>query len=196
VEAGANTEARTQGGCTPLLVASNHPGYLKKEEEHNMLCAIRELASLGADTEARNIFNRTCLLEAIDSGNFEAVPVLLECGASTMVKAVGKEAVEQPLHCALRMGWLATIKILVEYGADTGARTGEFASPLDYFLDQRKYHLDEWKYLFDHFAQMGRDFPCLSYTGRIDDFWPAMMDAFTDKGVEEVMRLLRPRTSP
>jgi len=109
-------------------------------------------------------------------------------------KKVGKKVVEQPLHCALRVGWLATIKDLVEYDADTGARTGEFASPLGYFLDQRKYHL-EWKYFFDQFAQMGLDFSCPSCTGQIEGIWP-MTDALTDKGVEEVMRLLRPKASP
>ncbi|KAI5855420.1 ankyrin repeat-containing domain protein [Tricharina praecox] len=185
VEAGADIEARTLSSwCTPLWVASHCAGWEDPRRKRNTLEAIRELVALGADIEAKDFkSDLTCLMEAIESGYVKAVPVLLGCGASTKVKGKRGRNEPQPLHFALRKGWLATIRDLVEHGADIEATIGcipniYVGSPLEYFHYERQEYIDT-----------------LARTGRqIGDISPPMKDAFTDEGVEEVVRLLTPKT--
>lgn len=67
------------------------------------------------------------LARACESGNIEAIRLLLAAGAD--VNARRKNG-STPLHCACAEGHTAIVRLLLEHGADIGARNDDGHSPL------------------------------------------------------------------
>ncbi len=105
IKLGANVNARTQNGATPLMLATASRSFV------GMLDLIRA----GASVNCRDRSGRTPLFIAAANGDFVAVRILLEHGADPNLKGpMGMT----PLMIAARDGHRAVVELLLASGAD------------------------------------------------------------------------------
>ncbi len=109
LRAGADPEARSEGGRTPL-----HRATINGNAD-----AIAALLEAGADPEVRNEGGRTLLHGAAYWGHADAIAALLEGGADPNARDEGGDT---PLHGAAYWGHADAIAALLEGGADPNAR--------------------------------------------------------------------------
>ena len=114
LQAGADLEARAEGGITPLHVAA-----VTGNAE-----AIAALAAAGAHLEARNVGGLTPLHIAITA---EAIAALVDAGADLEARA---ESGFTPLHVAANAGTAEAIEALLHAGAHLEARNVGGLTPL------------------------------------------------------------------
>jgi len=118
IENGADIEARTNQGATPLLMAAQQGANV----------AVRFLLDRGADIEARDNEGNTPLHLAADNGHQETVTILLEHGAD--IEARKQKNLFTPLAGAAWFGHTECIKVLLDRGADIEARDNGGNTPL------------------------------------------------------------------
>ncbi|MBC6404098.1 MAG: ankyrin repeat domain-containing protein [Hyphomonadaceae bacterium] len=116
--AGAEVEARTEGGETPLHLAA-----LGGNAE-----TVTALVDAGADVEAREEDNRTPLHVAAAGGTAETVTALVKAGADVEAR---EEDNRTPLHWAALSGNAETVAALVKAGANIRAKTSAGSLPAD-----------------------------------------------------------------
>jgi hypothetical protein len=95
--------------------------------------SICQLLDLGADVNASSAGGFPSLFNAIDArrgDHLAVVDLLLHYGARTDQRGVNDWT---PLHHAVARGDVGAVKLLIEHGADAGARTriDDFTSPLE-----------------------------------------------------------------
>ena len=105
VDAGADVNARSKQGMTPLLIAANNAGSTE---------IVRFLLSKGAKVEG------TVLIGAANSGDLELVRLLIDKGAD--VNAATKRG-DTALQFAASVGNVTMVKLLLDKGADVNAAT-------------------------------------------------------------------------
>lgn len=105
VDAGADPNARNEGGATPLMVAV----------KNNRVALVRILVAAGADPNAQNEGGTTFLITAVEEGDGEIVRALIDAGAHPDGK--GKYD-RTALRSAAERGDVEIAKMLVEAGAD------------------------------------------------------------------------------
>jgi len=123
--AGADVNARTQDGWTPLLVAA----------AHGTADTIAALMESGADMEVRTGEVWTPLHVAARFGTAETVAAFIEAGADTEARDGSGWT---PLHMAAAYGAAETVAVLIESGADPGARNRNGRFPADLAEDNPK----------------------------------------------------------
>jgi len=107
----ANVNATSKTGDTALMVASRYGTHVP---------IIKILIKAGADIDyIRPEYGSTALIRAVGSHEYYAVKALLLAGANPNIQG---DAGETALHCAVKGGgdgrFIATVEILLEYGAD------------------------------------------------------------------------------
>ncbi|KAM0722171.1 hypothetical protein Q7P37_001612 [Cladosporium fusiforme] len=110
VEAGERINHRDLLQATPLFKAAG-----EGDAEF-----VRWAIAKGADLEAKNNKKATPLYEAISRGNSEIVTILLEAGASHMIKVPPGNY--SPLGLAALRGRNKSAKVLLQHGADPNAK--------------------------------------------------------------------------
>ena len=128
LEAGADVNARTRSGLTPLhLVAQadrDYDGYRKWGGSAGRAAAAA-LLDAGADVNARDADGETPLHKAVQQEDDSAVFVvtlLLEAGADVNARTNDGQT---PLHQAASLGSVAALAALLEAGAEVDARTND-----------------------------------------------------------------------
>ncbi|BAU48876.1 ankyrin [Sulfurifustis variabilis] len=110
LEKGAEVDARASNGWTALMIASAS-GYAD-------LAAV--LVDAGANVDAADIYGWTPLMRAIHEGRTEVVRLLVKRARPTL--EARDEADATALHHAAVVGSLESARLLLERGADRGAR--------------------------------------------------------------------------
>ena len=115
---GADVNARDNSGRTPLMFVSGKQGI----EMHALLL------KNGADAKAADKDGRTALYIAVDGGNTLVANLLVSHGADVnapwYTTILGKRLPwYTPLHTAVLKANIDVVKVLVELGADVGAKT-------------------------------------------------------------------------
>ena len=106
VEKGANVNARSKQGRTPLIIAAAHDGNSE---------TVKLLIEKGADVSARTQRENSALHEAADANDTESVKLLLAKGADINAKnAFG----DTPLMYAATHGNVEVMKLFLAKGAD------------------------------------------------------------------------------
>ncbi|KAJ8281063.1 hypothetical protein GJAV_G00063080 [Gymnothorax javanicus] len=96
----------------------------------------------GVDVNAKNVFGRTPL-QVMMMGSTIVARLLLEHGANPNVS--DSSTGSTPLHDAAREGFLDTVEILIQFGADRSARDFGNRRPID--LAREKGYRDVVSYL-------------------------------------------------
>ena len=126
VESGADLNARSAGGWTPLHMAALY----------SQPAVIKTLLEVGADPNARSKDGRAPLHMALGydkykkedhNRDFEVVAALLEAGADPNARNSGRWT---PLHSAADTGQLPVIQALLVAGGDPNVRSGDGRTPL------------------------------------------------------------------
>jgi ankyrin repeat protein len=112
IEKGANVNAASQSGFTPLVFAT-----VKDDAE-----SIRHLVAAGADPNTTLPSGARAVNVAAAYGNTAAALALIESGAD--VNAADRSG-NTPLHAAAQQGDLPLVKALLAKGADPNARTAK-----------------------------------------------------------------------
>lgn len=134
VENGADINAPTKNGNTPLYIAAGS----------NHLDIVKYLASEGADVDARTRFHVTALYIATHKGLTEVVKYLIDQNAEVNpVDIFGTP----PLYYAAEIGALDCVKCLVERGALVNLANRNKSTPL--LAAAARGRLDVVKYLVD-----------------------------------------------
>ncbi|KAL8903534.1 MAG: hypothetical protein Q9207_003868 [Kuettlingeria erythrocarpa] len=108
---GANTEAKMDSGFTPLLIVA------RDGHSHS----VEILLTSGANIESKSIQNVRPLCIAAQQGHARCVELLLNSGANT--EAENQELGKTSLHCAVEVGNVQIIKMLLAHGANPLARS-------------------------------------------------------------------------
>ncbi|XP_008410246.1 cyclin-dependent kinase 4 inhibitor B [Poecilia reticulata] len=98
---------------------------------------VKSLLQKGAPVNGVNSFGRTAL-QVMMMGSSEVARLLLTSGADPNV--ADRSTGATPLHDAARTGFLDTVKLLVEAGADRQARDKDSCLPVD--LARQSGHTD------------------------------------------------------
>lgn len=112
VQHGANVDARSQLGRTPLLVASTYAGNAE---------VVQLLLAAGASANDRDQFGETALTSASKRGDAKLVEILIAAGADVATSGGGFMP-RPPLAWAAEEGNVATIATLLKHGADKDAK--------------------------------------------------------------------------
>ncbi|KAL6110763.1 cdkn2b [Pungitius sinensis] len=89
---------------------------------------VKTLLQAGASVNGANRFGRTAL-QVMMMGSLPVAQVLLKHGADPNV--TDRSSGATPLHDAARTGFLDTVRLLVEFGADPQARDNRQCQPVD-----------------------------------------------------------------
>lgn len=114
LDSGADVNATTRSGDTPLVWGGAHPEI------------VRLLAARGADLNAHGK-DRPSALHVAAGANVESARILIEAGADVRAIGVSKRT---PLHEAAKQGSAETIRRLVDRGAVVDALDADSTSPL------------------------------------------------------------------
>lgn len=114
IAAGADVNAKGEGGMTPLMTAA-HLGHLQ---------IVRDLLAAGADVRAEDDRGYTALFHAcynpeLDRGFADVVKVLIDAGSDIEHKIVYGV---RPLMLAAGAGEAEVVDVLIKAGADVKAR--------------------------------------------------------------------------
>jgi ankyrin repeat protein len=117
---GADIEAVDEQNNTPLL-AGAHRGRAWN---------VKDLVDAGANVAHRNVYGRSALDLAINSGDIETVLILIqtECSLDASQEAKGIT----PLHRAAKKGFVEIAKALIDAGARVNAVAADGMTPLHY----------------------------------------------------------------
>ena len=113
----ANPNARSPYDWTPLMTAC----------QRNNVDIVRLLLRRGAKPNLRNIHGDTAIIFAANLDHVSVVEALVEAGAN-LNGGFGQSA----LHIAAQCGAKATVKFLLQAGADPNFRRPGFLTPLEY----------------------------------------------------------------
>lgn len=113
----ANPDARSPYDWTPLMTAC----------QRNNVDIVRLLLRKGAKPNLRNIHGDTAIIFAANLDHVNVVEALVEAGAN-LNGGVGQSA----LHIAAQSGAKATVKFLLQAGADPNFRRPGSLTPLEY----------------------------------------------------------------
>lgn len=146
IEAGANVNARTNNGNTPLhyICGREENNNLYRKEE-SLTRAVRALIAAGASVNAPNDYAITPLHLACWFNNAEAISVLIECGADVHARCSTPDSIQTrgnfsaagtPLHFSI---WgvenrKKTIQLLKAADAHLNARDAEGDTPLHHLM--------------------------------------------------------------
>lgn len=153
IENGADIEARSDGGWTPLHsqaygghkdgveVLLAHGANIEAKHAYDMTPLINsirwdriEVAKLlienGANVDATNTLGRTPLIISATEGYYELAKTLLDNGASISHKDIDYR--RTALHFAALNGHLKIVDALLKKGADVDEKDGAGKTPLDY----------------------------------------------------------------
>ena len=123
LDAGADIEAKNNGGSTPL-----HRVAYNKDP-----AVLRVILDAGADVHAKDYKGRTPLFGAANASSPAAVQSLLDAGANVHAKNYNGRT---PLVSAIAARNLATIPVLLEAGADIHAKDHEGSTPLHWSVGE------------------------------------------------------------
>jgi ankyrin repeat protein len=120
---GANIEAKTHNGLTPLHLLATHDNHLD---------ALAFLLAHDANIEARCKEGKTPLHVAAYMGNVDALDLLLAHGANIEAQDnfSGIPRGRTPLHIAATKGYVGAINLLLTRGANIAAREKDGWTPL------------------------------------------------------------------
>jgi ankyrin repeat protein len=138
LEAGADANARSREGQTPLMSAARNgrPG------------AIAALLARGAEVNAVESFRgQTALMLAAGEGNVDAVRALIAAGANVTAKS---KSGFTPLLFAVRNAQLDAVRLLLEHGADVNDLAPDGTSVLNVAVINAFYEVAS--VLLDHGA--------------------------------------------
>ncbi|MBC6412138.1 MAG: ankyrin repeat domain-containing protein, partial [Hyphomonadaceae bacterium] len=148
IESGADMQARTRDGFTPLHLAARYGtaetvATLVKAGTDTKITQVipffRPVAAFfgaGAKVNGRDKYGRTPLHEAARYGTAEAVTALVKAGAK--VNAREEKYGQTPLHRAAWKGTAGTVAALIEAGADIRAKGNDGNLPADLAGDNCK----------------------------------------------------------
>lgn len=117
IASGADLQARTPDGVTPLYAAAFH-GHAE---------ILRRLIAAGAPVDGRAACGRTPLFTAAAEGRVRAVEALLESGADPNARSDTNELAQTPLHMAALEGQVETARQLLDRRANPNARSVSYA---------------------------------------------------------------------
>jgi len=151
LKGGADCNARSALGVTPLHAAVDHPDVAEA------------LIRAGAEVNAKDVAGRTALAWATRSGRADAVELLLRNGAEVNTADVDGQT---PLHCAARRGQEQVAAVLLEHGADVDSRAIYDTRPLHAAAQGKS------RGVLERLLQRGAD------VGASDEFgWTALHDS-------------------
>jgi ankyrin repeat protein len=114
---GANVNARSVRGRTPILIAASHDGNV---------AVVRLLLSKGADPKVSDKANNTPLIASAYANDTDSIRLFLEKGADVKAQnAAGLNA----LMLAASHGNVEIVKALLARGADVNAQSGNTVAP-------------------------------------------------------------------
>jgi len=131
---------------------------LQYASEFGNVQIMRMLLKQGADTNVRNGYGQSLVMEAVASGTTTQLRLLLTSGAD--VNATDKDG-DTALMYAVNSGYLDTISLLVQHGADVNARNKKGETALMYTMEP----LDNQKAL-QLLLKLGADAQVISKTGK------------------------------
>jgi ankyrin repeat protein len=162
---GADLNARTNGGWTPLHAAAGcrmvvfvsvtrakdneSQARWRVAAEEESVKVVRVMLEHGADVGAEDNEGRIPLHAAMFNGTVDVVQVLLEYGAN--VGAKDNEG-QTPLHMAVDYGRVEIVRMLLEHGANVGAKDNEGRTPLYLAVDYGK--VEVVRMLLEHGANV------------------------------------------
>ena len=122
LELGADPNAKTDKGLTPLMMAAGRSAY-QESEQQTVMKQIALLISGGARVNDKDNSGATALIRAVEDGPIVAIRALVEAGADVNVQtATGYSALLVALGANHRDG---RIEYLIEHGADVKAHDKE-----------------------------------------------------------------------
>jgi ankyrin repeat domain-containing protein 17 len=138
IEKGAHIEHRDKKGFTPLILAATL-GYAR---------IVQLLLIYGADVEAQSERNKdTALSAAAQAGKYDCCEVLLSKGQAN--KEHRNISDYTPLSLAASGGYVAILRLLLDYGADINSRTGSKLGISPLMLASMNGHLQAVRLLID-----------------------------------------------
>ena len=125
---GANKEARTLMGYTPLIVSVAHSKY-DSHEKNRYLHVVRYLVEFaGVNAEGKDQYGYQALHFASEHNQLEIVQYLIEsAGVNWEVQNISNV---RPIHLASLFGHLDIVKYLVSLGAEVNVVAKDGATPL------------------------------------------------------------------
>jgi ankyrin repeat protein len=165
---GAQVDAKSSLGRTPLLIAAAFPGNVK---------TVKLLLARGASVNVQDQSGETCLTSASKRGDAEMVQALLAAGAN--VAAGASWPGQAPLIWAAEDGDPQTLTSLLQHGA------GKVQPHLDIALSSAAMRgsLAAVRLLIEHGANPNAPSPIGGYT-------PLMCAAYCEDGHVELVKLL------
>jgi ankyrin repeat protein len=121
VARGANVNARSANGNTPLILAARARGSAK---------SLQLLLDAGADINATNVFGASALMAAVAAEDLDSVRFLVKRGADVNAHSRGSEPVviwgggRSPLAWAAFRGDMDSAKVLLRAGAEINSPEG------------------------------------------------------------------------
>ena len=174
LERGARVEARSEFGCSALILAAG---------THGGECATRLLLQHGADLHVRAKDGSNALSRAVESGNCELVAELLDAGAP--LDAPSTENLSA-LHLAVWQADAAMVRTLLAHGADPdglalSGSSGEIDAPLI------PAAMDGSSEVVELLLEAGADADALDGQGRSALAWAAIVDWGNDRSLRSLL---------
>ena len=158
------------GGCTPFLSACGALECLRFNKiftsgkidsmEMEAIKIVKYLAKKGANVHAKSLTGWNGLHLAARGGRSKMIPVLVNLGLDVNLQYEPATMGRTPLIEAIVSGDLATVKALVEAGADLTILTPHENSPLDFAVacvsgETRKYPYHDQKAIVEYLKSKG-----------------------------------------
>ena len=158
------------GGCTPFLSACGALECLRFNKidspstidsmEMEAIKIVKYLAKKGANVHAKSLTGWNGLHIAARGGRSKMIPVLVNLGLDINLRYKIKYGGRAPLNEAIVSGDLATVKAVVEAGADINLCDSYGNTPLDYAVvyvsgEARRYYYHDQQAIVEYLTSKG-----------------------------------------